>query len=86
MRERTQLGGWSGGGATSCDHRDRERSVRKVELVSGRGGGGSGGSSAVVGYNASRCGDMASMMDSREFDDEKSRTSFSRISQGCSGD
>lgn len=31
MRERTQLGGCKGGGATSCDHRDRLRSVRKIE-------------------------------------------------------
>ena len=30
MRERTQLGGWRGGGATSCAHREAERGVRKM--------------------------------------------------------
>lgn len=31
MRERTQLGGCKSGGATSCDHSERLRSVRKME-------------------------------------------------------
>lgn len=30
IRDLTQFWGWSGGGATSCDHRERERSVLKM--------------------------------------------------------
>lgn len=30
IRERTQFGGCKGGGATSCDHKERLRSVRKI--------------------------------------------------------
>ena len=37
MRERTQFGGCRGGGATSCDHSDRLRSVRKIGWFSGVG-------------------------------------------------
>ena len=42
MRDRTQFGGCKGGGATSCDHRERLRSVRKIEfrLDGGSGAGG----------------------------------------------
>lgn len=32
MRERIQSGGWRGGGATSCDHKEAERGVRKMGL------------------------------------------------------
>ena len=42
IRERTQFGGCKGGGATSCDHRERLRSVRKIEYFSGMEYGGSG--------------------------------------------
>ena len=38
MRERTQLGGCRGGGATSCDQRDELRSVRKIECCAETGG------------------------------------------------
>lgn len=34
MRERTQSGGWSGGGATSCVHKEWLRSERNIERVS----------------------------------------------------
>ena len=41
MRERTQLGGWRGGGATSCAQREAERGVRKMgfEVSEGVGAG-----------------------------------------------
>ncbi|KAF2788516.1 hypothetical protein K505DRAFT_107689 [Melanomma pulvis-pyrius CBS 109.77] len=31
IRDRTQSGGWRGGGATSCDHSDRLRSERNMD-------------------------------------------------------
>ena len=34
IRDRVQLGGCKGGGATSCDQSDMDRSVRKTEFVS----------------------------------------------------
>jgi hypothetical protein len=37
MRDLTQFWGWSGGGATSCDHNDRERSVLKIAEELGMG-------------------------------------------------
>lgn len=42
MRERTQLGGCNGGGATSCDQRERLLSVRNIgfRLDGSSGGGG----------------------------------------------
>ena len=42
MRDRTQYGGCKGGGATSCDHKERLRSVRNIELCSESGGGAAG--------------------------------------------
>lgn len=36
IRDRFQFGGCSGGGATSCDHRDRLLSVRKRLFASGK--------------------------------------------------
>lgn len=42
VRERIQSGGARGGGATSCDHRDAERSVVKTEGDLDEGGGKSG--------------------------------------------
>lgn len=84
IRERTQFGGCRGGGATSCDHKERERSVRKVEFASGRDSGGSGGGSVVDGKRAAQCGTIASVIDSRESNDEKSRTGFSGVSQSKS--
>lgn len=52
IRERTQFGGCKGGGATSCDHRERLRSVRKTEYFSGIEYGGA--SCWVVGNSSSR--------------------------------
>lgn len=37
MRDLTQFWGWRGGGATSWDHRERERSVLKIAAESGIG-------------------------------------------------
>lgn len=42
IRERIQFGGCKGGGATSCDHRDRLRSVRNIEGFSGTENNGAG--------------------------------------------
>ena len=38
VRERIQSGGANGGGATSCDQREAERGVRKMEESLERGG------------------------------------------------
>jgi hypothetical protein len=38
MRERIQLGGCKGGGATSCDQREAERGARKMGFSALRGG------------------------------------------------
>lgn len=40
MRDLTQFCGWRGGGATSCDHRERLRSVLKMAEASGMGSTG----------------------------------------------
>lgn len=37
MRDFTQFCGWRGGGATSWDHRERERSLLKIAAESGIG-------------------------------------------------
>lgn len=57
MRDFVQLGGWVGGGETSCCQRERERSERKGEgLVRsvGSSGGGVGGVLCLVGKMALR--------------------------------
>lgn len=56
MRERIQSGGWRGGGATSCDHKEAERGVRKIGLSFEGGTMGEVSSSppAVVGKRALR--------------------------------
>jgi len=38
MRDRIQLGGWRGGGATSWDHREALRGVRKIGFSADTGG------------------------------------------------
>ncbi len=53
MRERIQSGGWSGGGATSCDQREAERGVRKMGLSRAEGLG-SGGKGSLGGKRAAR--------------------------------
>lgn len=40
MRDLTQFCGWSGGGATSWDHRERDRSLLKIAAESGIGSTG----------------------------------------------
>ena len=65
IRERTQLGGCNGGGATSCDQSERLLSVRKMELELGGGGAGSGYGFLVVGNISSRYEFVASTMSSR---------------------
>lgn len=38
IRDRIQLGGWSGGGATNCDQREALRGVRNIGFSAFRGG------------------------------------------------
>lgn len=54
MRDLVQFGGWRGGGATSWDHRERERSVVKIEELEM---GSTGGRVEVfdLGKRVSRC-------------------------------
>lgn len=54
MRDRTQLGGCRGGGATSCDHSERLRSVRNIEFGLVGGSGASDEASLVEGNILSR--------------------------------
>jgi hypothetical protein len=55
MRERIQSGGWSGGGATSCDQSEAERGVRKTGFSCGLGGAGwRGGKASAGGKRAAR--------------------------------
>lgn len=58
MRERIQSGGWSGGGATSCDQREALRGVRKIGFSDLETGGGAGGVSSE-GKRALRYGSVA---------------------------
>lgn len=58
IRDWVQLGGWSGGGVTSCFQRERERSEGKIGDESGIGsccGNDSSISRVDVGNMASRC-------------------------------
>ena len=54
MRERTQSGGWSGGGATSCAHNDKLRSDRNIEPRSDGCSADILGTSLKEGYISSR--------------------------------
>lgn len=55
IRDFTQFGGCSGGGATNCDHRDSERSLLKMAVESGIGSnGGKEGTVLVSGNRVSR--------------------------------
>ena len=75
MRDRTQLGGWRGGGAISWVHRERERDESNG---GGEGRGSVGGDDTLVVELKSmvRWGDVAESMLSRVGRSEKS-------SKGC---
>lgn len=79
MRERTQLGGCKGGGATSCDHRERLRSVRKIEGFSSTEDDGKATEFWVVGNTSSKYGSVAVMKLSKELSPLKSSTGFNKI-------
>ena len=75
MRERTQFGGWSGGGATSCAQREAERGVRKMgfDVSEGVGVGWVACcASFVEGKRASKWGVVASIRSSKVAREEKS--------------
>lgn len=73
MRERSQCGGWRGGGALSCAQREAERGVGKREV-----GGGAVGAGAEGGKRESRYGVVAAWTSAVE-----SRVSKER--GGCGG-
>lgn len=74
MGDRIQSGGWSGGGAASCDQSEALRGLKNIGLSFG--GEGRGGSSSISGeYNAFKYGSVAVRISS------KSRPSRSNI--GC---
>ena len=74
MRERVQFGGWRGGGATSWDQSERERSRRKTEFDSAGVGGGGSRSRLASGKRAERWGELARIISSRDLRLVKSRT------------
>ena len=76
IRERTQLGGCKGGGATSWDQSERLRSVRKIEPWLTMGFGEDWGS-LVVGNSSSRYGLVTSIMFSKVSRSLKSSKSLS---------
>lgn len=76
MRDRTQLGGCKGGGATSCDHSERLRSVRNTEFWSDSNDGAGGQVSLVEGNNSSRYGLVAFIISSRVSNSLNSRSGF----------
>lgn len=66
MRDLVQFGGWRGGGATSWDQRESERSVVKMEeLVTGSGGGNEEASDAL-GNRVSSCSVVDARRPARE--------------------
>lgn len=80
MRDLTQFCGWRGGGATSWDHRERERSVLKIAAESGIGStGGRESRSCDAGNRLSRVPSRASRSSLVELYASKS------ISGGCQG-
>jgi len=77
MRERTQSGGCSGGGATNCVHNEWLRSERKMDRVS------SGlvdivGMPSCAGYMLSRYGFVAETISSSDVSCSKSKTGCRR--------
>lgn len=55
IRDLTQFGGCSGGGATNCDHKESERSLLKMAAESGMGSkGGKDEIACVSGKRVSR--------------------------------
>lgn len=78
IRDLTQFWGCSGGGATSCDHRDRERSVLKMAEEFWIGStGGREAISFVVGNKWSRGSSRAAYRSGRDWNESKS------INGGC---
>ena len=81
IRDRTQFGGCKGGGATSCDHKERLRSVRNIEYFSGSGddwGEGGEDKTLVLGNNSSRYGLLAAIKSSNESSPLKSSNGLSK--------
>lgn len=73
MRDLTQFWGWRGGGATSWDHRERERSVLKIAEAFGIGStGGSVDVSFVVGKSVSRWVSREVMMSGADWEESSS--------------
>lgn len=64
VRDRIQSGGASGGGATSCDQREAERSVENTEGVLESAGGKSGNVRSSGGKRLARKGSVVDMMSS----------------------
>lgn len=82
MRERTQSGGCSGGGATSCVHKDLLRSVRNIDRASSMDEDMLG-RSCNEGYIPSMYGCVADAMSSSVLRSSKFRTGCERPSQSC---
>ena len=82
MRERTQLGGWRGGGATSWAQREADRGVRKMGLGFESSDGAEvsveGVRSLVEGKMASRWVDVASNMSSKVEREDKSMRGYTK--------
>ena len=76
MRDLTQFLGWSGGGATSCDHKERERSVRNVDEESGSGAGGDEEGEAVAGKSLERCSFVEAITSDNVWEFVKSKTGY----------
>ena len=80
MRDCVQLGGWRGGGVTSCFQRERERSEGKMGDVWETGGGGGRDercSSVLEGKMRSRCCWVAASRSGREERASKSISGWS---------
>lgn len=82
MRERTQLGGWREGGATSWAQREADRGVRKMglglEVSDGVEVGVERVKSLVEGKMASRWVDVVSNMSSKVEREEKSMRGYTK--------
>jgi hypothetical protein len=79
IRERNQLGGCNGGGATSCDHNERLRSVRKTDESAGKGSIGALGVALSIGKRSFMYIWDAAIISSGPSNSSKSSTGY----QGC---
>jgi hypothetical protein len=79
IRDLTQFGGCNGGGATNCDHKERDRSLLKMAVESGIGS--NGGKEETVFVSGNRASRESLVVDKRS---DKDAVEVKSSNGGCS--